>query len=979
MKYTFILLVFYSTIALSQNQTVNGNIAGEAGEPIIGANIIEKGTSNGVSSDFDGNYQITTTTSDPVLVFSYVGFVTQEIRVTNPSLNITLIEDKSELDEIVVVAFGTSQKRALTGALESVKSEDITKQPQANITNSLQGLAPGLQVLNGNGQPGDGAEFLIRGIGSLSAGSGPLIVVDGAIFIGDLSQINPNDIESVNILKDASSASIYGSKAANGVVLITTKIGGNKKTTYSINSEFGFSENTNPNNFRVMNTSEYVEYYREAMINNGINPDDSTTGFYLPINQEFDTNWVESAFQTGSFKKYDFSASGGDEKTTFYTSLGYTDQKGTITATDFERITGAINLKHKSNEKFEIGSKVQLSYQNSNDLISESARDGQLAGAFNTAPTEPIFGTADTNPVLVGAGYNFDIPSNAQHNPVASAKMNTNFSETWSMNSNVNLRYNFLPELSAELLSNYYYFSTIVKQTTDKFYLAETEGGNSSELRGGGNNFNTIATISYNNQFGEDHAFGLKLGYELTRERWNSLSVAAHGFTFSNLNDVGLAIGEFSPNDITAEYNGLSTDGYFARINYSFKNKLFLDGSIRNDGASNFGPNTRRGTFGAVGFSYILSDDLFAKSEIVNNIKLRGSYGSSGNNNIGSFLWRDLYRLGVDYALNSSTFNGGIAINSAANPDLKWEKNLQLDLGIDFSLYKNRISGSVDYFRRNSLDLLFNKPLSLTSGFSLQTVNSGAELLNTGFEISLTSYLFRNDNFSWRLNVNTSFYDQEIVSIPNEVLFSNNIWKKGGRSDNWYLQRYDGVDPSNGNPLYLDVNGVSSAAYNGNQDRVVVGQRTPDSYGSIINNFDYKNFSLSFMFYYSYGSDSYFNLGQQLNTDGANYSANQWAIALNRWQQPGDITNIPKATINNPNGNRISTRYLYDNSFIRLQNISLGYYIPETVAKKIGMSNISFKLTGQNLWTTSDFPGYDPTSQTYPLPRTITLGVNISF
>lgn len=983
LKLSLLLLGLFSLVV--QAQLVQGTVTDENQIPLFGVTVVLEGSTVGVTTDFDGNYSISANPGD-TLIFSSLGYTTQKIVVNASVLNVTLAEDLNQLDEVVVVAYGTSTKKALTGALVSIKTESITAQTQANFTNALQGLAPGLQVLEGSGQPGDGADFLIRGIGSLSAGVQPLIVVDGAVFNGGLSQLNPSDIESVNVLKDASSASIYGSRAANGVVLITTKTGQNQKTVYTINTEVGFTRNTNPNNFRVLNSAQYVEYYREAMINSGIDPDDPTTGFFLPIDQDFDTDWVEEAFRTGSYKKYDFSARGGNEKTSFFSSLGYTDQTGSIVGTDFERITGTLSLKHKANEKFDFGGKIQLNYRNTNDLISNTGRSGQLSGAFNTAPTEPIFATEDTNPALVGAGYNFDIPSNAQHNSVATAILNENSSEIWSFNTNLNLGYNFTPKLRGEVLANYYYFSTINKEKTGKLYLAETEGGNSLEERISGNTFNFIGSLAYKTTIGDDHNIELKSGFETTRERSNSLSIGTRSFVFANLNDVGLAVGDITPDDINSGFDGLNLAGFFGRLKYAFKDKLFIEGSLRTDGASNFGEANRWGTFGAVGLSYILSDDLFKNSEIVNNLKFRASYGTSGNNtlindddDIDNFLWRDLYRLGVDNAISPSDVLGGAAIRSPANPLLQWEKNTQLDVGLDFGLFNNRLSGSVDYFRRNSEDLLFNIPLSLTSGFGSQTVNSGAELLNTGYEISLSAYILRNDDFYWRTDANVAFYDQEITSIPDDVIFSTRIWEEGGRSDNWYLQRYDGVDPATGDALYLDADGNSTPDYDGDESRVVVGQRTPDTYGSVTNTFDYKGISLSFMFFYSYGSDGYFDLGEELNTDGANFSANQWAIALNRWQQPGDITDVPRAIINNPNGGFTSTRYLYDESYIRLQNVSLGYALPNKIVNTLGMSNISFRLTGQNLWTFTDFPGFDPTSEDYPLPRTITFSANLSF
>ncbi len=974
----FILLVFFSSSGLFAQTNISGKITAENQEPLLGVSIQVKGSRAGTVSDFEGNYNISANIGD-ILIFSYVGFKTQEVPAETLVINVVMKQDFSQLDEVVVVAFGTSTKKALTGALEVVTTEEIQTQPLSNFTNALQGLAPGLQVFESNGQPGASADFRIRGIGSLLAGDDPLIVLNGAVFNGGLSQINSNDIESVSVLKDAASASIYGSRAANGVILITTKKGRNQKTVFTLSTEVGFTENTTPNNFRLMNASEYVEYYREALINDGRNPDDPSTGFFLPIEQTFNTNWVDEAFKTGNFQRYDFSARGGNENTSFYTGLGYTEQKGTIVGTGFERVTGTLSIDHNLNDKITIGGNMQLNYRNRDNLISNSGRSGQLSGAFNTAPTEPIFGQLDTNPELVGSGFNFDIPSNAQHNPVASAVLNSNNIESWSINATLNLGYDFTSKLRGEVLGNYYYSTSIFKETIGKTYLAETEGGNALEERTSENTFNFVGSLSYITDIGEDHSLGIKAGFETTRFRSNLLEVSRRGFTFANLNDVGLASGPIDPSDIESGFNGSAVAGFFGRVNYDYRDKIFLEGSLRRDGASNFGPDNRWGTFGAVGLSYILSEDLFSNSEFVNNLKLRASYGSSGNNNFGNFLWRDLFSLGRDYALNPTDFLPGITVSFPPNRSLQWEKNLQLDVGLDFGFFNNRLSGSVDYFRRISENLLFELPLSLTTGFEEQAVNSDAELLNTGFEVSLAAYILRSDDFSWRTDANIAFYDQEIRQLPEEVVFSDRIWQEGGRSDNFFYQRYAGVDPATGNPLYLDGNGDVTPDYDGEESRAVVGQRSPDAYGSITNTFTYKNINLSFMFFFNEGNQEYFNLGETLNGDGQNFPANQWAIALNRWQEPGDITDVPRVRLNNPNGGFESTRFLYDASYVRLQNVTFGYELPAKISQQIGLDALSFKLSGQNLWTITDFPGFDPTSEAYPIPRTITFAANLSF
>ncbi|GAA4272906.1 SusC/RagA family TonB-linked outer membrane protein [Aquimarina gracilis] len=980
-KYILSLFFFVAIWGYAQEIQVNGIVMNQDNYPIPGVSVVEKGTANGVVTDFDGNFSITINKGN-VLAFTYVGFIAREIIVNSTDLlNVILVESISELEQVVVVAYGSQTKKSITGAVLNIKAEEITSQPSINFTNSLQGLAPGLQTFNSNGQPGAAAEFLIRGIGSANAGIEPLIVVDGAVYEASLASINPNDIESVSVLKDASASSIYGSRAGNGVVLITTKAGTSSKTTYTISTSIGISEVTNPNNFRVANASEYVEYYREAIINAGGNPNDTTSGFFLPVTQEFDTDWVDEAFQSGIYRTYDFAAQGGNESTNFYTSLGYNKQTGTIVATGFERITGLIRINHRANKRFNFGGSAQVTYRNQDNLISNTGRSGQLSGAFQTAPIEPILATPDlfgTNGE--GAGYNFAIPSNASHNPVATAVLNSDNNQVYTINTSINAGYKFTNWLSAEIRASHLINSIINKEVTSKLYRAENQGGTTVEERGVRNVTNVTGSLKFIKQLGNDHGFSLQLGGELFRDRFNSLEASANNFAFENLNNVGNG-GVATAEDITSDFDGLNTVGFFGRLKYDYKEKLFLELSGRRDGASNFGPENRWGNFGAVGASYILTEDLFQDSSVVNLLKIRSSYGTSGNNDIGNFLWRDLYNIGVNSITPSGNVFNGVRTTRAPNPNLKWEKNIQLDIGLDFGLLNNRITGSIDYFRRNSQDLIFALPLSLTTGFSSNTINSTGEFLNTGMEFDMKWFNIRSKTFNWSTNVNYAFYDQEIKKLPDgEVINPNDselIWREGERSDSWYLQRYDGVDPTTGEALYLDADGNQTTTPD-SDNRVITGQTTPDSYGSITNTFTYKGISFSFMFYGSFGSEGFFDLGLDLSSDGLDFPANIWVNQLNRWQQPGDVTNIPRADINT--GNQItSTRFLYDESFIRLQNVSLTYSLPDDIEENLNLNDLSLNITGQNLWVFTDWPGYDPTSEVYPVPRIITFGASVSF
>lgn len=980
MKYFLtISMMWFCMHVHAQSSTIKGRVTDVDGVPLAGVTVTAKGSNTAVTTSTDGVYSITFS-GNQTLVFSFVGFVSQELKIDGrETINVQLTRQVVDLDDLVVVAFGTTNKKKFTGAVEVIKTNEIVKQTQSNLGNSLQGLASGLQVLNGSGQPGSSAAFLIRGIGSLNAGTGPLIVLDGAVFNGALGEINPNDIESISVLKDASATALYGSRAGNGVLLMTTKGGRQQKTRYTASIQAGVTNHTNPNNFRVMNSKEYVEYYREAITNGGEDPDDQNSGFYLPVNQEFDTDWVGASLRKGNFQRYDVSASGGNANTSFYTSLGYNREKGIVIGTDFERISGYLRLKHVANKFFDLGGSVQINYRNTNNLIDDGAASGQLSGAFNVAPTEPIYATPDMiGGPSEGAGFNFAIPSNAQHNPYASAILNKNNSSGYGVNTSMNLGFNFTKEFRGEALANYYFNDLTTKEVTSKLYRAEILGGSSAEERANSNTFNFVGTLAYTKQLG-DHNLGIKAGFETTRYRFSSLGASANNFAFSNINNVGNGTVATAQN-ITSGFAGNSVAGFFGRLNYNWAGKLFAEGSIRRDGASNFGPENRWGTFGSVGVGYLISEENFIRDlKLFDELKLRGSYGSSGNNKIADFLWRDLYTLGLTNTTPSNTTYIGAGTSTPSNPNLKWEKNLQLDLGIDFSMFGRRLRGSVDYFNRVSKDLLFALPLSLTSGFTELTVNSGAEVKNSGVEVSLEWTPVKRKNFRWITSGNFSYYKQKITKLPEDVVFTNSIWQVGSRSDNWYLQRYAGVDAATGAPLYLDVDGKTTTTWDGGPSRVVAGQRTPDKYGSFSNFFEYKGLTLSFMFFFSYGSEEYFDLGRRLSTDGASFPSNQWVDVLNRWQNPGDQTNVPKAVLDNPAGNLNSTRYLYNESFLRLQNLVIGYSLPSAMVSKIGLSGVNVNVTGQNLWINTKFPGFDPTSPAYPVPRIVTFGASITF
>lgn len=998
-----------------QQQEVNGIIKDELGNPLPGVNIIEKGTTNGVTTDFDGIFSIKVSGPNAILVVSYLGYTTKEVQVDNQSqLNILLDPTTDSLDEVIVIAYGTSSRKKLTGAVSTVSASEINETLSTSIDQALQGVSAGVAVSPDNGQPGAGMDIKIRGTGSIGAGESPLYVIDGVpINTGNLdrttqtynplSTINPNDIESISILKDAASASIYGSRGANGVVIITTKKGKPGKARFTLNTQTGFSDWENFSNFRVLNASEYVELMREGVINAGRNPDIPGTSDYFPLSSTAtDIDWLDEVLRTAKTNKLDFSVSGGGEKLNFYASLGYLNQDGIAITTDFERISAKFNVDYAATKKLDLGVKMSLTRNIQHSRFGQSNTSEPLYGGLFMPPTMRIYATDEqiANGEDFGTGYNFDIPSGVSsgNHPIAYANLNFNETRTNRVITNLYANYKILPNLKFNNSFGIDYIDIRERERFSQLYfnaIATTGTPTPAELRDfSTNNFDYVVTntLTYDITVGEDHDFTLLAGNEFQKHKEEFIGIRVTGFASDDLNAVnaGPEILEASGDIVESAIWGL-----FGRLNYSYKSTLFLDGSIRRDGESRFGTDTRFGTFWSVGGGYIISNAKWLNdSKLISNLKLRGSYGTSGNQKFGEYDWRRLYGFnGATYNTNGGTYTGSFP-SEIGNPNLGWERNKQFDIALDMALFDNRIQITAEYYKREVSDMLLNLPISLTSGFNTVPSNIGA-MENTGWEFSVSTKNIETDNFKWNTNFNISFNENVVTDLPDDIEIigplgstafrANTIIKEGEAIYSWYLPRWAGVDPANGAPLWYDADNNIVTNF-GDADRVIVGNPNPDFFGSLSNDFTYKNFTLSTMFFFNYGNEIFRHSARAYVSDGSRFPRNQSAEALDRWQQPGDITDVPRYIAGNGTGGEPSTRFLEDGSFIKLRNITLAYNLPNDITEKIGINNFKIYVQGQNVKTWSRYKELDPEVGSnssargeYPIPRTFTLGVNLGF
>lgn len=1005
-------ICFASAQMYSQNMTVSGKITDEiTGEPLFGVSIILKGSIRGVSSDMDGTYIMDNISANDVLMFSYLGYIEKGVKISDKNkVNVALSPSVDELDELVIVGYGVKKKRNLTGSIASISAEEIAETNLQDPISAIQGRAAGVQVVSNSGAPGGGMSIKVRGNSSLNSGNSPLYVIDGVPIesnslsslngtenfgLNPLADINPNDIQSIEILKDAASTAIYGSRAANGVVLITTKRGESGKAQIDVNIFTGISSLTRK--LSVLNASQY----RQVVIDSYRNMDNPTQPNAIVIDSlnprnSGDVDWQDELLRTAPQHKIDFSVRGGTDDVKYAWSSSFLDQDGIILNSNYQRVTSRLNVDFKVSDKLTFGQSI--SYTNGVNKRINAAGTNNLSIVRELLIRPPSF--AIFLPDGSYNGYQF-----GRRNPVGLAELGTNLNKSNRIIGNQYVEYNIVEGLKLRSNINLDY----VSMKEDKFIPSTLDfrpGFNTGEVRAINNlTWGNETFLSLNKTFGENHNFGALAGFSF--QNWQYERTGLDGMFFSSDNITTLnAAGTIDNQEIniTTEHSLLS---YFGRVSYDYKGKYLFEANLRADGSSRFGADKRFGYFPSASLAWRFSDESFFKNiPVISDGKLRFSVGQTGNEAIGNYTAQGEFAVGDNY-LDFSGASPSVMPNSG----LTWETTTQYNAGLDLSFLKNRITLNADVYLKLTEDLLYNVPIPRTTGFSSVTQNIGS-IENKGIEIAINSHNLVGE-FKWDTSFNISSNRNEITELPEDILTNGfiqngryHILREGSPIGTFYGWKFNGVysrDEDNVNGI---TNGVLGAQFKGgdpiwddvdgnniidNNDRQVIGDATPDFFGGITNNFSYKGLSLGLFFQFSYGNDIYSEINHQRNSV-VRYN-NLSTDALNRWREQGDITNFPKPVRDDPlqSDSRIQSRWVEDGSYIKLKNINLRYSFPAPLVSNLGLRKIEIYASALNVITWTKYTGFDPDVNSYsglregvdegsyPQSRTIMLGLNVGF
>ena len=1026
----------------AQVSQVSGTVISEEdGFPVVGATILVKGTTVGTVTDIDGNFVISGVPENATIIqVSYVGMKTQELTI-KPVLKITLKADSELLEEVMVVAYGVAKKESFTGSAEVIKSEKLQSRPVANVTKALDGLVSGVQTTSGSGQPGSGVSVVVRGFGSINSSQNPLYVVDGVPYDGNVVSINPNDIESMTVLKDASAGALYGSRGANGVVMITTKKGTSGKVKVNLKANWGIASRSIPR-YETVDEAGYLEtvfqsYKNELISSNGLSPEEasnvalqlmskggnSVVGVneeYNPFNMpmaelidpvtgkvnpnarlKYSEDWMDEAMKNSPLRQeYNLSFTGGNEKTKYMFSLGYLDEKGLLKTTGFKRYSGRMSIDSQVTDWLKTGMNANYSRNESNTAVENSSG---ASNVWYTAqlmpPIYPVFKKdAEGKNVLDPSGNPiFDYGSNRPAG--ASADWNTIatlYDDKYGNNSD-NLSGRVFAEigdfkgtlLEGLKLSANFGFDLI---STDMLTYFNPYNGNAQSTKGMverahrrrfSYTFNQLAT--YDRSFGQHH-INVLAGHEFYKFNQQYLSATKTGFPFGGLFELDAAITVAGASSYQDNY---AVESVLSRVAYDFADKYYLSASFRTDGSSRFRKGERWGKFWSVGGNWRISQESFMQDvKWVNNLSAKISYGVQGNDNLGTYYaWQSMY----DFTPNAD--NGGTSMSSLGNPNLKWEKNGNLNVGVEGRFF-NFLNVALEWYTRKTTDMLMLYPMASSLGFDGYNKNIGS-MRNTGLDMTISADVFQKENFGWRITAMGSTVKNKVLHLADkpEIISGSYIIREGETLNSFYTATAAGVDPQTGNQLYwvwdTDENGNKGELYKTDSMakattcKTIQGSRIPTIYGSLNNEFRYKNFDLSVLCTYSIGGKVLDGVYRNMMYGNYIGQARSKDI-LKAWKQPGDITDVPRVLIG---PNYITTdKDLINASYLAIKNITLGYTLPSKMLKKVGIENLRFTATGDNLVLFNHLKGMDPqynftgsTDFGYVPVRTVSLGLDITF
>lgn len=968
----------YNSVA----KIIKGRVRDEKGEGLPSVTILIKGSTIGATTALDGTYELNIPSAyenNAVLAFSFIGYEAQEVILGNKTvIDITLKESSQLLEQLVVVGYSSKKAKFLSSSVSTITNEKLNDVTSNELSSMLQGKAPGVVVSSGSGDPTGSAKILVRGAGTLSAGTAPLEVVDGNIG----GTYNPADVESVTVLKDVAATGLYGSRAANGVIIITTKQGKAGETKIEFKNSLGFAQ-ASTGNFKLMNSQQLFDYQKD------FNPRD-------PSVLNTNTNWWDLAFRTAVVNSHSLSASGGTDKTQFYVSGVFYREEGTAVKNDKTGYNFRANMTTKLTDKLKASVLVNGRYNNDNYHNSNTIYD-----AYTNLPFDPAYNTdgtpTDGRTYPEWKGRDFE-------NFLHSIQYNYSKATSLNVNADVNLDY----QLTDKITLSSYNRATFndLKSTAYNDSRTKQGGANGGELYLTNSDYNRLLTSNrarYEDNFGNHNLAVLGVA-ETERTNYNSGSVSGKGLP-PGRDVMSVATGVLS--NPTGEREGVAFRKFLGQADYNYDNRYFLIGSLVNEFSSVFGKNNATANFYQMGASWVLTNEQFLKNHpVLTFAKLRASYGTVGNaDGIGRFASLGLYSISQE-----ASYGGlpGAAPSQKGNPDLTWEKIRSANIGMDLNLW-NRIDVSLDVYDKRSSDLLYRKPLAATTGYSYVWMNAGS-VRNKGFEFGLTSKNLVGE-LKWETNFNFALNRNKVLELSDGAQVFNTGARQpiavGYDMDAYNMPIWAGVDPENGNPLWekitVDADGNKTKSLTSTygeasttDSRQFVGKSAaPKFTGGIGNNLSYKGFSLSAFFNFVYGNYIYNDSRAYFDNDGLYESYNSMVLAdgWNRWEKPGDIATHPKSVVGgNHDSNQPSTRYLENGSYIRLRNVRLGYTIPTSVVNRIGLSKVSVFVSGDNLWTGTKFSGTDPevslsqsnlssgmSSMSYPTSKKYLLGVNISF
>ncbi|MBC7569169.1 MAG: SusC/RagA family TonB-linked outer membrane protein [Spirosoma sp.] len=1052
-----LLICFVTHTAFAQGRLVSGKVTADDGSDLPGVSVVVKGTTVGTTTDASGNYRIDVPANSR-LVFSFVGYSSKEVTVGNQStIAVRLDASASNLDEVVVTTFGTAKRSSFTGSAGTISTAQIQDRPVNNIVQAIAGAAPGVQTTAGSGQPGAAPDIRIRGFGSISSGSNPLYVVDGIPYTADIATLNPNDIESISILKDAASTALYGARAANGVVVVTTKKGQKNRSSINIRYTKGFSSRGLQEYERVDATQYYPlmwETYRNSVAYRTTNPlslsaanTDATNRlvslvgyniYNVPDNQLVgtdgklnpnakllyspdDLNWEKPLTRQGNRDEMNASFSGGQDKTDYFLSLSYLNDKGFLIRSDYERYTGRLNINTQMKPWFKTGANLSATFIKSNQADVPAAGGTTFVNPFffsrGIGPIYPVYAYDPNNPgqflTLPNGDRQYDfgnlsalnLPNRPQYggrHAVAETQLNQNFFRRNVLGARVYGEVSFLKDF--KFTAN---FGTDITNTNTVVYGNPIIGDGAPAGRATGTfqnimGYNLNQLLNYNKVVGS-HTFDVLLGHENFHTTDNNLT----GSRSQQILDGNVELINFTTTtNLSSQYNIRRVEGFFSRVNYDYNQKYFLSASVRRDGTSKFYKDSRWGTFYSVSGAWRLDQEEFLKNiPSVNALKLRGSYGQTGNdgggitaqdaadNTISYYAWQPLYNLNFNNASEA-----GILQASLGNRNLAWESSNSFDVALEFGLFKNRVTGTVEYFNRQSANLIFDVPLPLSAGISSVTRNIGT-MYNRGIEIELGIEPVRTKDFTWRIDLNATHLKNKITKMPAENPEIINGTKKlavGQSIYDFWLRDFQGVNPQTGEVQYRAdkfvaantrvtetgdtlTTSVNNARFHYN------GTAIPAISGGITNTFRFKGFSLSALFVYQLGGKVYDGAYASLMSAGGYGSAKHVDI-LQRWQQPGDITNVPRLdAARTADFDAASDRWLTDASYLNMRNVTLSYSLPGVTAKRLFLNNVQVYVSAENYLILSKRKGMNvqqtfagTTDNVFSVAKNIVLGVSLT-